>query len=70
MEMWREDLDPKIAVVHEMSHRFGATLVPFDQMFTDLAEETPMSQLAEDGIHPTDFGHQQMASLWLDSVGF
>jgi lysophospholipase L1-like esterase len=68
MKSWREDLDPKIAVVHEMAHEFGAVLVPFDQHLNALAEIMPMAAIAEDGIHPTPFGHQEMARLWLKSI--
>ncbi len=69
MNTWREDLDPKIEVVHEMAKEFGAVLVPFDQHFNRLAISMSMSDLAEDGIHPTVFGHSEMAKLWLSSVG-
>lgn len=65
---WREDLDPKIDVVHRLAAEFGATLVPFDAAFSALAATTPMSQLAGDGIHPTPLGHRAMADLWLDCV--
>jgi lysophospholipase L1-like esterase len=68
MKSWREDLDPKIAVVHEMARKFGAVLVPFDQHLNALVEKMPMADIAEDGIHPTPFGHQEMARLWLKSI--
>ena len=69
MNTWREDLDPKIAVVHKLATEFKAKLVPFDQCFNDLAKEMSMSELAEDGIHPSKLGHQIMADLWLRTVG-
>ena len=69
MNTWREDLDPKIAVVHKLATEFNAKLVPFDQRFNDLAKEMSMSELAEDGIHPSKLGHQIMAELWLRTVG-
>ena len=69
MNTWREDLDPKIAVVHKMAAEFNAKLVPFDQRFNDLAREMSMNELAEDGIHPSKLGHQIMADLWLRTVG-
>ena len=68
MKAWREDLDPKTAVVHEMAREFGAVLVPFDQHLNALAEKMPKADIAEDGIHPTPFGHQEMARLWLKSI--
>jgi lysophospholipase L1-like esterase len=69
MNTWREDLDPKIAVVHKMASEFGATLIRFDQRFKDVAQEMSMLELADDGIHPSKLGHQIMADLWLQTVG-
>jgi lysophospholipase L1-like esterase len=69
MNTWREDLDPKIAVVHTMAAEFGATVVRFDQRFSDVAQEMSMLELADDGVHPSKLGHQIMADLWLHTVG-
>jgi acyl-CoA thioesterase-1 len=69
MNLWREDLDPKIEVVHAMAKEFNAVLVPFDSYLNNLAATIPMIQIAEDGIHPTIFGHTEMAKLWLSTVG-
>ena len=69
MNTWREDLDPKIAVVHTMAAEFGATLVRFDQRVNDVAQEMSMLELADDGIHPSTLGHQIRADLWLQTVG-
>ena len=69
MNTWREDLDPKIAVVHEMATLFNAILVPFDSQLNTLAHTMPMIELAEDGIHPTVFGHQELARIWTSCVG-
>ena len=40
LKAWREDFDPKVAVVHKMAAEFGAKLVPFDQFFTAKAIRT------------------------------
>jgi lysophospholipase L1-like esterase len=69
MNTWREDLDPKIAVVHKMAAEFGAKLVRFDKRFNNLAQEMLMLELADDGVHPSKLGHRIMADLWLDTVG-
>lgn len=69
MNLWREDLNPKIAVVHEMASLFEAKLVPFDSYLNAMSQLMSMTEIAEDGIHPTPFGHQEMAKLWLNSVG-
>jgi lysophospholipase L1-like esterase len=68
MKVWREDLDPKIAVVHDLAKKYGAILVPFDAHFAALSRSESMEALAEDGIHPTIQGHSIMAELWHSSV--
>jgi lysophospholipase L1-like esterase len=60
---WREDLDPKLAVVRNLAAEYGATLVPAD---TALAEAGDAADIAWDGIHPTDRGHDLLARLWLE----
>jgi hypothetical protein len=69
MNTWREDLNPKIDVVHAMAKEFSAVLVPFDSYLNNLATRVPMAEIADDGIHPTVFGHSEMAKLWLSTVG-
>lgn len=69
MNTWREDLNPKIAVVQKMAAEFGAKLVPFDQHLKAITNEMKMAELADDGIHPSKLGHQIMADLWLRTVG-
>ena len=69
MNTWREDLDPKIEVVHAMAKEFGAVLVLFDKHVNKLATTMSMAELADDGIHPSALGHAEMAKLWLSTVG-
>jgi lysophospholipase L1-like esterase len=69
MNDWREDLDPKIEVVHAMAKEFGAIVVPFDSYLNNLATRVPMTEIADDGVHPTAFGHTELAKLWLNTVG-
>jgi acyl-CoA thioesterase I len=69
MKSWREDLNPKIEIVHEMAAEFNAILVPFDQHFTALSKNFSMKKIAEDGVHPTVFGHSEMSRIWLATVG-
>ncbi|MEN9692375.1 MAG: hypothetical protein RLZZ330_19 [Actinomycetota bacterium] len=68
METWREDLDPKIDVVHRMAKKYGAKLVPFDAYLNGLIGQQTIEELADDGIHPSVLGHKLMADLWLESV--
>ena len=65
-EKWREDLDPKIAVVRALAAEFGAILVPTDEYLNDI--DVPLTEIAADGVHPTELGHQLLARLWLDTI--
>ncbi|HZC25916.1 MAG TPA: SGNH/GDSL hydrolase family protein [Actinopolymorphaceae bacterium] len=66
---WREDLDPKIAVVHTLAERYSATLVPLDTLLTQAAGDVGPAALAGDGVHPTPEGHALIARHWLAAAG-
>lgn len=68
MESWREDLNPKIEVVHKMATKHNAKLVPFDSYLNSLIGTYTIEELADDGIHPSALGHDLMAKLWLQTV--
>ena len=66
---WREDLDPRIAVVRRIAAERQAVLVPADGLFAAAAERTGPLTWADDGVHPTPAGHGCLAEAWLDAVG-
>ena len=68
MAGWREDLNPKIDVVHRLAAEYGARLVPFDQHLNALTDDLPMEAIADDGIHPSVVGHREMAELWMSKA--
>ena len=65
---WREDLDPRIAVVHRIAGEIGVVVVPTDRELNRLAAEQGAEVLAADGVHPTPTGHQAIAALWAATV--
>jgi lysophospholipase L1-like esterase len=65
---WREDLDPKINVVRELSREFGALLVPLDGLFAQASMTAPPEFWAPDGVHPSPAGHALIAKAWLSTV--
>ena len=65
---WREDLDPKIAVVGRLAKEFGATLVPLDSILTAAVTAEGPAALAYDGVHPTPTGHELIATSWLTAT--
>lgn len=66
---WREDLDPKIQAVRELSREFGALYVPLDGMFAEACSRREATFWAHDGIHPSPAGHGLIAQAWLKAVG-
>jgi acyl-CoA thioesterase I len=68
-QVWREDLDPKIAVVRDLADKYAATLVPLDSVMVRFARERNPAALAGDGVHPTPAGHALIARTWLAAVG-
>ena len=67
-ERWREDLDPKIAIVRKLAREYGALYVPFDGLFAQAATRREPSFWAADGVHPTQVGQALMAQAWLRAV--
>jgi lysophospholipase L1-like esterase len=63
---WRDDLEEKIAVVRELAVEFGAVLVETDEYLNGF--DVPLADIAADGIHPTELGHQLLAKLWLETI--
>lgn len=63
---WHEDLDPKIQVVRELANEFADYYLPLDGLFASLcATSYSPSDIALDGVHPTDTGHSIIAYEYL-----
>lgn len=65
---WREDLDPKIAVVSELAEKYDALYVPLDKIFTQALKSRPAHYWAADGVHPTRAGQALIAQSWLKTL--
>jgi lysophospholipase L1-like esterase len=65
---WREDLDPKIAVVRQLAREFHAILVPLDGIFAQASAQREPAFWAGDGVHPSNAGHALIAQSWLRTV--
>jgi len=66
---WREDLDPKIAVVRALAREFDAVYVPLDGIFAQASAIREPAFWAPDGVHPSPAGHALIARAWLRAVG-
>ncbi|MFF2088906.1 SGNH/GDSL hydrolase family protein [Paenibacillus sp. NPDC058174] len=65
---WREDLDPKIYAVRELAREFRTLYVPIDGLFAAASTQSPISELASDGVHPDRLGQELIANAWLNAV--
>lgn len=65
---WREDLEPKIAVVRNLASEYQAPLVSLDGIFAEAATRRPPAFWAADGVHPTPAGHALIAQAWLRAL--
>lgn len=64
-DMWREDLDPKIAVVDALANEYEARLIKADRLFTQAALQDGPRTWVDDGVHLTPAGHEMLARAWL-----
>ena len=64
------DLLEKQEVISRLIKDYDVTFVDIQKVFDRMvARGTPMEKLSEDGVHPTDFGHEVIAAEWLKAVG-
>ncbi|MBB3108200.1 lysophospholipase L1-like esterase [Paenibacillus phyllosphaerae] len=66
---WREDLDPKIQAVRELSREFKTAYVPLDGLFAAASAKVDPAYWAGDGVHPTAAGQSLIAKAWREAVG-
>jgi acyl-CoA thioesterase I len=60
---WRDDLEPKIAIVRSLAREYDAALVPADKALNAVGDA---AGLVPDGVHPSHRGHEMLATLWLE----
>ncbi len=65
---WREDLDPKIAIVRDLAREFQTLLLPLDGIFNSAATRRPPEFWTPDGVHPSPAGHALIAKEWLRAM--
>ena len=67
---WFPEFDTRRKYAKEVCDGAGAVWVPFQTMFDKaVAAGTKPAEFAQDGVHPTQAGHQLMAETWRKTVG-
>ena len=59
---WRPALDEEIHVVRRLAKEFADYFIPMDGIFAEHALKYPYVELAGDGVHPSQLGHQLIAN--------
>lgn len=65
---WRDDLDPKIAVVRRLAGEYGALFVATDGPMAQSGAASTPTDWVRDGVHPTAAGHALLARRWLTAT--
>jgi lysophospholipase L1-like esterase len=65
---YRDDLNPKIEIVHKLSEEFCTLLLTSDKIFRESCSLHPPEYWAPDGVHPTPAGHALIAKSWIEYV--
>ena len=65
---WSADITRRQGFVWDLADEFNAIFVPFQSALDQAAEQVSPGQLLEDGVHPTDRGHQVLADCWMKAV--
>ncbi|HET8654159.1 MAG TPA: SGNH/GDSL hydrolase family protein [Longimicrobiaceae bacterium] len=61
---WFPEFDERRAVARRVAQQAGATFIPLQEMFDELAEKAPPGYWLRDGVHPTPAGHAAIAERW------
>lgn len=58
---WQADLNAIITIVQRLAHELADYYVPLQSIFTEASLKYSYEELAGDGVHPSDLGHQLIA---------
>jgi len=63
-DRWFPEFDQRRAAAARVARRTGATFVPLQGLFDQLAHRAAPAYWAGDGVHPTPAGHAAIAAQW------
>ena len=65
---WQDEMAARQQIVQKLADDFGATFIPFQRHFNQVANTPSPTYWLGDGVHPTPAGHYLLAEAWLQSV--
>lgn len=66
--IWQEDTLKRQAIIRQLATEFNAILVDYPSLFDKIIKKPNLEYWIWDGIHPSVFGHERMARLWIKEV--
>jgi lysophospholipase L1-like esterase len=63
-DRWFPEFDQRRAAAARVAQHAGATFLPLQETFDDLARKATPQYWAADGVHPTPAGHSAIAERW------
>ena len=66
--LWQEDTLKRQAIIRKLAAEFNAILVDYQSLFDKIIKKPNLEYWIWDGIHPSAFGHELMARLWIKEV--
>ncbi len=67
-EEWEADVTQRQQIFRDLAVEYEAIFVPFQTALDQEAHHVPPHHLLDDGVHPTDLGHQVLAECWMKEV--
>jgi len=67
-EEWEADVTQRQEIVRDLAEEYEGVFVPFQAALDQEAQRVPPHRLLDDGVHPTDLGHQVLAECWMKTV--
>lgn len=68
MQRFHNDIDEKIRIVRRLAAEYADRYIPLDGLFASACISEPPSFWTEEGVHPTDEGHQLIADYYFDAL--
>jgi lysophospholipase L1-like esterase len=65
---WIKDNKQRRNIVRKLAEDYNGVFVPFQAALNFAAQDVPAHLLLDDGVHPTEKGHQVLAECWIKTV--
>jgi lysophospholipase L1-like esterase len=65
---WDVELFEEQAIVRKLSHMYNTLYLPLQDILNQKLSEYTMAQIADDGVHPTDLGHDIIKDAILEII--